>query len=125
MKTIEVTNNQAFKDNLQSLVNTFDLNLLNDLTIKSEPHNKQGFEINKVGSDVLIKHSEDHYFYNAMAYVLMNQDKKVYNYSNGSKIKRTGIMLDTARNAVPKIKTIQSYIQMMSLLGFNYLEVIC
>lgn len=122
MKTIEVTNNQAFKDNLQSLVNTFDLNLLNDLTIKSEPHNKQGFEISKVGSDVLIKHSEDHYFYNAMAYVLMNQDKKVYNYSNGSKIKRTGIMLDTARNAVPKIKTIQSYIQMMSLLGFNYLE---
>lgn len=122
MKNLTVTNNPSFNNNLKELSKTFSFKLNEDLEIKSILSSDNGFKITKDGNQVTIEYNQDHYFYNAVAYLLMNQDKESYTYENSSEIKRTGIMLDTARNAAPKMETIKEYIQMMSLMGYNFLE---
>ena len=119
---ITVVNNEMFNNNVAEILKTFNIKLLENLNLTSNQSNKIGFSVKKELSNVLIEHSSVHYFYHGLAYLLMNLNESTYTYSNVSKIKNTGIMLDTARNAVPKIETLKTYIQMMSLLGYNYLE---
>lgn len=119
---ITVVNNETFNNNVTEILKTFNINLLENIKITSKESKNQGFTIKKELSNVLIEYSRTHYFYHGLAYLLMNLKESNYIYSNVSKIKNTGIMLDAARNAVPKIDTLKTYIQMMSLLGYNYLE---
>lgn len=122
MKKITVVNNKIFNNNIKELIKTFSFKLKENIEIVSVLLKEEGFKIDKNNTVVSIYYSDDHYFYNAVANLLMNIDKKTYKFKSKSSIKRTGIMLDTARNAVPKLETIKEYIQMMSLLGYNYLE---
>ena len=119
---ITVVNNETFNNNVSEILKTFNINLLENIKITSKDSINLGFTVKKESTNVLIEYSSIHYFYHGLAYLLMNLSESNYIYSNVSKIKNTGIMLDTARNAVPKIDTLKTYIQMMSLLGYNYLE---
>lgn len=122
MKSISIINNDTFNQNIKTIQKMLSLEVLENIEVTSLKSNNVGFKIEKNQSKITIYYSSNNYFYNAMAYVFMSLDKHTYIYENKASIQNMGIMLDVARNAVPKVDTIKTYIQIMALMGYNYLE---
>ena len=66
MKKITVINNELFNRNIEELMKTFSLKLVEDLEISSIASKDKGFKIDKNDSTVMIYYSCGiNYFYNA------------------------------------------------------------
>lgn len=122
MTKLKVNNNILFETNINSIIKTLDFDVTEELRIEAHHQTEPGFKIKRNGCFIDIYYNKDHYFYNAFAYVLMYLEEKQYIYEQTATVNHMGLMLDAARNAVPKIETIKSYIQLIALLGFNYME---
>lgn len=81
-----------------------------------------GFHITKNHHDILISYHEVSDLCAAIGYILTHQHIDTYEIHQIKSFRSLGLMLDVARNAVLNIETIKSYIRILALLGYNYLE---
>ena len=80
----------------------------------------KGYLIQKTENNTKIEYHDINDVLTALGIWLSNP-KTSYNYDQQRSFKRVGLMLDVARMAVPKIETLEKYILLLSLFGYNYL----
>jgi len=123
MNKLNVANQKEIQKLLFQVIKTFNLKLSKDLDIEYIKHMDKGFIIEKNDQTIKVYYSKRHQIFHSFSYILMNQDQDQYTYQMKPKMDHIGVMIDAARNAVPTIKTLESYIMMLSMFGYNYLEI--
>src|SRR5690554_4167533 len=89
-----------------------------NLTFEKQEGN---LKIVKNDDKVIITYQFDNQIYHATSLVLINAELKSFQMEISPKFKQVGVMLDVARNAVPKIETLKHYIVILAALGYSYL----
>ncbi|MDO9629846.1 MAG: beta-N-acetylhexosaminidase [Acholeplasmataceae bacterium] len=83
--------------------------------------NKPGYQINKDYHQIEVHYHSLNEAFAAVGYILTHKSKVTYKVSRVLSLESLGVMIDCARNAVPKIETFKEYIIHLSLLGYTYL----
>lgn len=122
MKKITVKNHQDIENNILELLNTFHIELNDNLNFTLKKINENKFEIIKNHENVIVLYAKKHQIYQALSYVLIHQNQMSYQIEKTPQLEHLGVMLDLARNAVLKMDMIKRYIKTIALLGYNYLE---
>ncbi|MCR3906966.1 MAG: beta-N-acetylhexosaminidase [Tenericutes bacterium] len=122
MKKILVKDYKKFEELLNHLIKELEIEVFIDFEVVTKVEQVEGYHIKKVKNQVEITFQQTNHFFAAMMYVLSHQHEVNYEIQMNNHFKSLGLMLDTARNAVPKMETIKRYIMILSLLGYNYLE---
>lgn len=110
------------KKNIFNLLDNLKININNKYNIKYIRHNKKGFTINKNNNDIEVYYEKDINIYNSILHILSKSETN-YEENFVPIFENIGIMLDVARNAVINMETFKKYIMLLSLLGYNYLEI--
>jgi hypothetical protein len=113
---------QEMKETIIELLKNTYTKLDETYQIKLISHQTQGFVIKKLENRIDIFYHSKSDLCAAIGYLITHQHQKTYEITQHRIFKNLGLMLDVARNAVLKIETIQDYIRILALLGFNYLE---
>lgn len=122
MNKIWIKDYKKIEEPLDHLIKELKIEVTKDLKVIPKIEHVSGYHIKKVDDQVEITYQHTNHFFAAMMYVLSHQDQTHYEIQMNNSFKSLGLMLDTARNAVPNIMTIKKYIMILSLLGYNYLE---
>jgi hypothetical protein len=112
--------NNALKQAIHQLETVLNLDLKVIKEVSFIEKNTPGYEIHKTDDNTKIEYNNINDALTAMGIWLSNP-KTNYIYTEKRAFKRVGLMLDVARMAVPKIETLEKYILILSLLGYNYL----
>ena len=121
MKII-IKNHQELQESVDYLVSKLKLEIKKDLIIEVKIAERDGYHIQKQQGYVTITYFHKHHFFAALMKVMSLSNETSYESYEQSHFDDLGLMLDTARNAVPQMDTIKKYIMILSLLGYNYLE---
>lgn len=81
-----------------------------------------GFSIERKGKAVKITYSDTFYVTMAVGYLLSNEDKTEFTYTQALCVKRLGAFLDCARNNVAKIQTLKQFALNAAFMGYNHLQ---
>ena len=103
---------------LSNYIDTAPLKSLELIAVRGET---DGYEIDRQGDLCKIVYHNNNEFFRALATVLCRKEQRVYYVRSEKRIRRMGVMLDCARNAVPKIETVKAYIARLALLGYDYM----
>ncbi len=79
---------------------------------------KEGWKLVRDGNKATIEYSSRHTFFAALKELLVGTAFA----ENNPVIKRSGVMIDCARNAVMNVAAVKRYIVYLALLGYDYLE---
>lgn len=112
--------NLKLKQAIHQLEKVLNLDLKSVNDVKFVEVENSGYNITKVEDKVLIKYHTINDALSAVGIWLSNP-KSNYEYDQSRSFKRVGLMLDVARMAVPKIETLEKYVLILSLFGYNYL----
>lgn len=112
--------NNALKQAIHQLELVLNLDLKSIQHVNFIERKSPGYEIHKTDDKVKIEYNNINDALTALGIWLSNP-KTNYIYTEKRAFKRVGLMLDVARMAVPKIETLEKYILILSLLGYNYL----
>ncbi|PKK98501.1 MAG: hypothetical protein CVV57_07265 [Tenericutes bacterium HGW-Tenericutes-2] len=82
---------------------------------------ESGYQIKRVEEVVEVKYKNLNEAFAALGYVLSHPNELNYSISRKLSIDSLGVMIDCARNAVPKIETFKEYIIHLALLGYTNL----
>ena len=122
MIKLHVVNQPEIEKLFLNIINTFDIKIDHDLTIELIKHDDQGVVIDKHNTYVKIYYQRRHQIFHAFSTIMMYQNQRDFKQHINPKMEHIGVMLDVARNAVPKLKTIEAYIMILAMIGYNYLE---
>lgn len=112
--------NSRLKQAIFQLENKLNLDLSSIQQVKFIEQQQPGYRIDKIEAQVSIHYHNLNDALTAIG-ILLSNPKSTYTYDQTRAFKRVGLMLDVARMAVPKIETLEKYILMLSLFGYNYL----
>ena len=86
-----------------------------------ENNDTDGLIINYDGNAVNIEYGHNYPFCRAALIVANKGFDKNYTYTERRTIKNLGVMIDCSRNAVPNIKTLKRFIDLIVMVGYNEL----
>lgn len=112
--------NLKLKQAIHELESVLKLDLKSIQDVAFNETDKNGYSITKNEDKVIIHYHTINDALSAIGIWLSNP-KSSYKYDQQRSFKRVGLMLDVARMAVPKIETLEKYILLLSLFGYNYL----
>ena len=84
--------------------------------------NGASFSIFVQGAQIIAEYRTESDLFSSFAIVLSHIDEDGFCFCGKWDVERRGVMLDCARNAVPKKSTLKRFIMLAALFGFNYLE---
>jgi hypothetical protein len=112
--------NSKLKHAIQQVENKLSLDLSSMHSVNFIEQQQPGYRIQKNETEVSIHYHNLNDALTAIG-ILLSNPKSSYLYDQTRAFKRVGLMLDVARMAVPKIETLEKYILILSLFGYNYL----
>jgi len=118
---IKVINNKIFQQQVDTVLRDLYCSIDIDFKIELALLEHSGYIIEKDEQKVMIRYHQAKDFFAAIGRLLIEPELTFV--QSISTFKHLGLMLDAARNAVPKIETLKQWIRMLALLGYSYLEV--
>ena len=116
-----VINDLKIKESIELMTKYLPLDFDSIFSLKFEQSKVSGYTINRKDEFVSITYSHLNEAYAALGYVLSHLDSDTYQVTRKLSINDLGVMIDCARNAVPKIETFKEYIIHLALLGYTNL----
>ncbi len=81
-------------------------------------NNPKGISVKKTEDTLFISVQEKVAVFRALG-LAAEQATDLFTIEETEKFKKSGVMLDCSRNAVPTVKTVQDYIEQLAIMGFN------
>ncbi|MBU1142291.1 MAG: beta-N-acetylhexosaminidase [Firmicutes bacterium] len=116
-----IINDLKIKESIELMNKYLPLDFGNILSLDFKKSEEQGYLINRKDELVQITYKDLNELYAALGYILSHLDIDNYKVSRKLSIDSLGVMIDCARNAVPKIETFKEYVIQLALLGYTNL----
>ena len=116
-----VTNDLKMKERIEIMEKYLPMNFGRLFQMNFNQVEESGYQIIRVDEVVEIKYKNLNEAFAALGYILSHPNDLNYSISRKLSIDSLGIMIDCARNAVPKIETFKEYIIHLALLGYTNL----
>ena len=117
-------NNKTYEKQVEYIAEHLKIELNSPIYIE-EIHKPtlNGYEIHRIDQNHVLYYGKKHHFFAGIGHILKNLKEFEYQQKITWDVDRLGLMLDAARNAVPRVETLKQYIMTLVLLGYNYLEI--
>ncbi|MDR0426271.1 MAG: beta-N-acetylhexosaminidase [Clostridiales bacterium] len=106
---------------LAELERHFDLGGGTALELAVTKSDTPGFSLRKSGGRCEVTYHDKADFFRCFARLMCRKNEEAFELSGQKKLKKLGVTVDCARNAVPKTDTLKRYILNIALLGYDYL----
>lgn len=107
---------------VDEMLKNLDISLNDKYNIEFIHHDSLEYQIIRNKVEVKIFYNTKNQIFASIINLLANSENKNFNKKYKASFKNTGLMLDVARNAVPKIETLKKYILILASMGYNFLE---
>lgn len=106
---------------LEYIKNYTNFNFDNIDEVKFVSSKENGYTITKSTRNYEVLYQSQNDIFAALGYIFSHLDKEDYSIKRQRAIENLGYMIDCARNAVPKIETLQLQTLNLSLMGYTYI----
>ena len=116
-----IINDLKMKESIELMEKYLPIHFGDILKISFNQVERSGYQIHRIEEIVEVNYKNRNEAFAALGYVLSHPNDLNYSISRKMSIETLGVMIDCARNAVPKIETFKEYIIYLSLQGYTNL----